>query len=67
VARDDDQAFGMVKELAAKEGVLADRAAGRPCMRLWRWLEGWVREPRRYDCAGFGGAVLSKKIFEGGI
>ena len=64
----DDQAFGMVKELAAKEGVLAGSSGGAAvyaALELARRLGAGKRvvtivpdSAERY---------LSKKIFEGGI
>ncbi len=68
VAVTDDQAFGMVKELAAKEGVLAGSSGGAAvyaALSLARRLGAGKRvvtivpdSAERY---------LSKKIFEGGI
>jgi len=68
VAVTDDQAFGMVKELAAKEGVLAGSSGGAAvyaALELARRLGSGKRvativpdSAERY---------LSKKIFEGGI
>jgi cysteine synthase len=68
VAVTDDQAFGMVKELAAKEGVLAGSSGGAAvyaALELARRLGTGKRvvtivpdSAERY---------LSKKIFEGGI
>ena len=68
VAVTDDQAFGMVKELAAKEGVLAGSSGGAAvyaALSLARRLGSGKRvvtivpdSAERY---------LSKKIFEGGI
>jgi cysteine synthase A len=68
VAVTDDQAFGMVKELAAKEGVLAGSSGGAAvyaALELARRLRSGKRvvtivpdSAERY---------LSKKIFEGGI
>jgi cysteine synthase A len=68
VAVTDDQAFGMVKELAAKEGVLAGSSGGAAvygALDLARRLGAGKRvvtivpdSAERY---------LSKKIFEGGI
>ena len=68
VAVTDDQAFGMVKELAAKEGVLAGSSGGAAvyaALELARRLGAGKRvvtivpdSAERY---------LSKKIFEGGI
>ena len=43
MAVSDDEAFGMVKELAAKEGVLAGSSGGAAVFAALRWLGGWDR------------------------
>ena len=64
----DDQAFGMVKELAAKEGVLAGSSGGAAVYAALR-LAGRLGTGKRVVTIVPDSAerYLSKKIFEGGI
>ena len=68
VAVTDDQAFGMVKELAAKEGVLAGSSGGAAVYAALA-LAGRLGSGNRVVTIVPDSAerYLSKKIFEGGI
>lgn len=68
VAVTDDEAFGMVKELAAKEGVLAGSSGGAAvyaALTLARRLGAGKRVATMVPDSAE--RYLSKKIFEGGI
>jgi cysteine synthase A len=64
----DTDAFGMVKELAAREGVLSGSSGGANVVASVR-VAGWLGSGKRVVTMIPDSAerYLSKKIFEGGI
>ena len=64
----DADAFGMVKELAAREGVLSGSSGGANVVAAMR-VAGWLGPGKRVVTMIPDSAerYLSKKIFEGGI